>query len=64
VTEALDVAAASSLLDRARALRAQHPVIDEAGVGLRALRAIVAEIWELFPSSPELRAKSFDSSIR
>ena len=64
VTEAMDVAAASSLLDRARALQAQHPVIDEAGVGLRALRAIVAEIWELFPSSPELQAKSFDSGIR
>jgi len=64
VTEAMDVAAASSLLDRARAVQAQHPVIHEAGVGLRALRAIVAEIWELFPSPPELRAKSFDSGIR
>jgi molecular chaperone DnaK len=64
VTEAMDVAAASSLLDRARALRARIPGADHDGGGLRALRAIVAEIWELFPSSPELRAKSFDSGIR
>jgi len=64
VTEAMDVAAAASLLDRARALQAQSPAADVAGGGLRALRAIVAEIWELFPSSPELQAKSFDSGIR
>ena len=64
VTEAMDVAAAASLLDRARALQAQSPAADVAGGGLRALRAIVAEIWELFPSSPELQARSFDSGIR
>ena len=64
VTEAMDVAAAASLLDRARVLQAQNPAADVAGGGLRALRAIVAEIWELFPSSPELQAKSFDSGIR
>jgi molecular chaperone DnaK len=64
VTEAMDVAAASSLLDRARALQAQGPLADHTGGGLRTLRAIVAEIWELFPSSPELQAKSFDSGIR
>ena len=64
VTEAMDVAAASTLLDRARALQAQHPIADQTGGGLRALRAIVAEIWELFPASPELQAKSFDSGIR
>jgi len=58
VTEAMDVAAASNLLDRARALQAQGQ-----GPG-GALRAIVAEIWELFPASPELQAKSFDSGIR
>jgi molecular chaperone DnaK len=64
VTEAMDVAALSNLLDRARALQAQHPVADPTGAGARALRAIVGEIWELFPSSPELQAKSFDSGIR
>jgi molecular chaperone DnaK len=61
VTEALDVGAASSLLDRARALQAQG----QGGLGgPGALRALVAEIWELFPTSPELRAKSFDSGVR
>jgi hypothetical protein len=64
VTEALDVAAASSLLDRARALQAQGVVVDPGGGGLRALRALVAEIWDLFPASPELRARSFDSGVR
>ncbi|HXU03182.1 MAG TPA: Hsp70 family protein, partial [Polyangia bacterium] len=64
VTEAMDVAAASRLLDRARALQAETPAVDQAGGGMRALRAIVAEIWELFPASPELQAKSFDSGIR
>jgi hypothetical protein len=65
VTEALDVTAAASLLDRARALQAHGiTAADPAGNGLRALRALVAEIWELFPASPELRAKSFDSAIR
>jgi molecular chaperone DnaK len=64
VTEAMDVAAASSLLDRARALQADSPITDPAGGGLRALRAIVAQIWELFPATPELQAKSFDSGIR
>ncbi|HEY7375864.1 MAG TPA: Hsp70 family protein [Polyangia bacterium] len=71
VTEALDVTAAASLLDRARALQAQGAPqaqgmtsVDPAGNAQRALRALVAEIWELFPASPELRAKSFDSAIR
>ena len=64
VTEAMDVAAATRLLDRARALQAHGSPAEQAGGGLRALRAIVAEIWELFPSSPELQAKSFDSGIR
>ena len=64
VTEAMDVAAAARLLDRARALQAQNPVAEHAGGGAWALRAIVAEIWELFPGSPELQAKSFDSGIR
>ncbi len=65
VTEAMDVAAAARLLDRARALQAQNPVADHAaGGGVWTLRAIVAEIWELFPGSPELQAKSFDSGIR
>jgi molecular chaperone DnaK len=64
VTEAMDVAAAARLLDRARALQAQNPVADHAGGGVWALRAIVSEIWELFPGSPELQAKSFDSGIR
>jgi hypothetical protein len=60
VTEAMDVAAASSLLDRARAMQASDLAIGGHG----ALRAIVSEIWELFPTSPELRAKSFDSGVR
>ena len=64
VTEAMDVSAAARLLDRARALQALGPAGDHAGDGLRALRAVVAEIWELFPASPELQAKSFDSGIR
>ena len=64
VTEAMDVAAAARLLDHARALQAQNPVAEHAGGGVWALRAIVAEIWELFPGSPELQAKSFDSGIR
>jgi len=64
VTEAMNVAAATRLLDRARALQAHESLVDQAGGGLRTLRAIVAEIWELFPSSPELQAKSFDSGIR
>jgi molecular chaperone DnaK len=64
VTEAMDVVAATRLLDRARALQMHESLVDQSGGGVRALRAIVAEIWELFPSSPELRAKSFDSGIR
>jgi len=64
VTEAMDVGAAARLLDRARALQAQGPAGDPAGDGLRTLRALVAEIWEQFPASPELQAKSFDSGIR
>jgi molecular chaperone DnaK len=68
VAEAMDVAAASRLLDRARAIQARDGLTDSIGSapasGMGALRAIVAEIWELFPSSPELQAKSFDSGIR
>jgi molecular chaperone DnaK len=64
VTEAMDVAAAARLLDRARALQAREALIDPTAGGVGALRAIIAEIWELFPSSDELRAKSFDSGIR
>ena len=64
VTEAMDVAAATRLLDRARALQAHGSSPEPSGGGLQALRAIVTEIWDLFPSSPELQAKSFDSGIR
>jgi hypothetical protein len=64
VTEAMDVAAAARLLERARALQAREALIDPTAGGVGALRAIIAEIWELFPSSDELRAKSFDSGIR
>jgi hypothetical protein len=60
----MDVAAVARLLDRARVLQSQGVAVDPAGGGLRALRAVVAEIWELFPASPELQAKSFDSGIR
>src|SRR4029078_10627756 len=41
VTEAMGVAAATRLLDRARALQAHESLIDQAGGGLRTLRAIV-----------------------
>jgi hypothetical protein len=64
VTEAMDVAAATRLLDRARALQGHGSPVEPAGGGLQVLRAIVTEIWDLFPSSPELQAKSFDSGIR
>ena len=64
VTEAMDVAAATRLLDRARALQAHGSPAEPSGGGLQALRAIVTEIWDLSPSSPELQAKSFDSGIR
>jgi molecular chaperone DnaK len=64
VTEAMDVAAAARLLDRARALQAHEGPSERVGGGLGALRALIAEIWELFPASPELQAKSFDSGIR
>jgi molecular chaperone DnaK len=64
VTEAMDVTAATRLLDRARALQSHEAPAEQVAGGLQALRAIVAEIWDLFPSSPELQAKSFDSGIR
>jgi len=64
VTEAMDVAAATRLLDRARTLQERESPAAQSGGGLQALRAIVTEIWDLFPSSPELQAKSFDSGIR
>lgn len=60
VTEAVDVPRATSLLDKARALHAQGAE----NASQSSLRALVSQIWDLFPSSPELRRQSFDSGIR
>jgi molecular chaperone DnaK len=56
VTEAGDVARANLLVERARAARREGNQI--------TLRALVAEIWSLFPAPPELQRKSFGSGIR
>lgn len=56
VTEAGDVARANGLVERARAARSEGNQI--------TLRALVAEIWSLFPAPPELQRKSFGSGIR
>ena len=60
VTEAVDVPRATSLLDRARVIQTQHAEL----ASQSSLRALVAQIWDLFPSNPELRRPSFDSGVR
>ena len=60
VTEAVDVVRATSLLDRARVIQTQHAEL----ASQSSLRALVAQIWDLFPSNPELRRQSFDSGVR
>ena len=60
VTEAVDVARATSLLDRARVMQAPS----RGAPSQSSLRALVAQIWDLFPSNPELRRQSFDSGVR
>jgi molecular chaperone DnaK len=56
VTQAMDVAAAQQLVERARAAEAEG--------NRAALHALVARLWELYPGSPELREKSFGSGVR
>jgi molecular chaperone DnaK len=56
LTQAIDVARANLLVERARAAQA---------AGNRtALVATVAQLWELFPSSVERQEKSFGSGVR
>jgi len=56
LTQAMDVARATALCDQARAAQA---------AGNRpALVATVAQLWELYPSSPERREQSFGSGVR
>jgi hypothetical protein len=64
VTEAVDVARATSLLDRARAMQAKAAAADIAETASPSLRALVAQIWDLFPTSPDLQRQSFDSGVR
>jgi molecular chaperone DnaK len=59
VTDALDVARAHELVARARAAAEGAT----AG-GTHALRAIMSELWQLFPSSPEQQRRSFGSGVR
>jgi molecular chaperone DnaK len=56
VTQALDVAAAQQLVERARAAEAEG--------NRAALHAVLARLWELFPGPPELREQSFGSGVR
>lgn len=56
VVEAVNVAEANRLLERARAAQQQA---DHFGV-----RGLLSQLWALFPSSPEERQKSFHSGIR
>jgi molecular chaperone DnaK len=56
VSDAMDVARAHELVGRARTAA-------EAG-NAAALRALMSEIWPLFPSSPEQQRRSFGSGVR
>jgi molecular chaperone DnaK len=56
VAEAIDVARAHDVVERARAA-------ERAG-NVAAVRALLAEIWELYPSSPERQRRSFGSGVR
>lgn len=56
VTQAVDVARASEILERARAA--------DAGGNRAASRAVLAEIWSLFPTSAEEQRRSFGSGVR
>jgi molecular chaperone DnaK len=56
ITQAMDVARAHQLLERARAAQAEG--------NRTALIATVAQIWELFSGSPERQEKSFGSGVR
>jgi len=56
LTQAIDVARANLLVERARAAQTS---------GNRTLLiATVAQLWELFPSSPERQERSFGSGVR
>lgn len=56
VLDAVDVAHANRLVDQARAALDRGDAF--------AARAVLAELWPLFPSSAEQREKSFGSGIR
>jgi molecular chaperone DnaK len=56
LTQAMDVVRASALVERARAA--------EAAGNRTALVATVAQLWDLFPGSPERREQSFGSGVR
>jgi molecular chaperone DnaK len=56
LTQALDVARAHQLVERARAAEAEG--------NRTALVATVAQLWELFPSSPERQRQSYGSGVR
>ena len=56
VADAGDVARANHLVERARVARNEGNQV--------TLRALVAEIWTLFPAPPELQQKSFGSGVR
>ena len=56
VTESVDVARTQELLARARA--------SEKAGNRAAARALLTELWDLFPSSPEQQRKSFGSGVR
>jgi len=56
VTEAVDVTRAHQLIVRASTARTE---------GNRAvMRALVSELWSLFPAPPELARLSYDSGVR
>ena len=56
VTQSVDVTRTQALLERARAEeRAGKP---------GAARALLSQVWDLFPGSPELQRKSFGSGVR
>jgi molecular chaperone DnaK len=56
VTQAMDVPRAQALVERARA-------VDRTGAR-GPMRALLTELWDLFPSSPEQQRKSFGSGVR
>ena len=56
VTDTVDVPRAEELLARTRAA-------ERAGQQ-GAARALLAQVWDLFPASPEIERQSFGSGVR